>query len=143
MPPQCYEPYMIHACVDVRHTRLRDTPHRSPRRPPSNATRSNDQRRGQDSKRIPRIQRIPRGINGPSSACGSNTRRTLNHPYTLPCRPVGRWAPRTMLPPGGLHSPERRQLLVHTTPFNINIIWHQRGVSLFPAELEAILSFHA
>ena len=100
----------------------------------------------QDSKRIPRIhriQRIPRGINGPSSACGSNTRRTLNHPYTLPCRPVGRWAPRTMLPPGGLHSPERRQLLVHTTPFNINIIWHQRGVSFFLAELEAILSSHA
>ena len=60
--------------------------------------------------------------------------------------PVGRLTALTpfhVAPPGGLHSPERRQLLVHTTPFNINIIWHQRGVSFFLAELEAILSFHA
>ena len=51
-----------------------------------------------------------------------------------------------MLPPGGLHSPERRQLLVHTTPFNINIVMSR--VSSFsqfchtsgPAEFSSRLS---
>ena len=40
--------------------------------------------------------------------------------------------------------------LTALTPFHVAplvdghpVQWHQRGVSLFPAELEAILSFHA
>ena len=62
-------------------------------------------------------------------------------PYTLLCRPVGRWAPHTMLTAGGLHTPatssphpQPRQCLVPPTHPNINIhtLWGSPDPLAFP-----------